>query len=273
MAGQSLHSQPSHNTVRMPVIFIGHGSPLNAIELNEFTRSLQLLGNEIPKPRAILCISAHWLTEGTWVTHMSHPKTIHDFYGFPQVLFDVEYPAPGSPEIADLVMSTIVKPTIHPDNEMWGLDHGTWSVMRHLYPEANIPVVQLSIYLEQSGEYHYRIGQQLKVLREQGILIIGSGNVVHNLPKILWLKNSKPYEWAIEFDGWIKEKLISRDYQALATQYASSTAGQLSVPVPDHYYPMLYTLGAIDDEDDIHFVYEGIQNGSISMRTFICGLR
>lgn len=264
--------KPKHSG-RMPVLFIGHGSPMNAIEENEFTECLQQLGKRLPTPKAILCISAHWLTDGTWVTHMPHPKTIHDFYGFPQALFDVEYPAPGSQELADLVQSTVEKPKVHPDNETWGLDHGTWSVLRHLYPQATIPVVQLSIYFEQSGEYHYRIGQQLKSLRDQGILIIGSGNVVHNLPKIAWENNAKPYPWAIEFDAWIKEMLIERNIKALTTQYDNTQAGQLSVPTPDHYYPLLYTLGAADDEDELSFIYEGIQNSSISMRTLSFGLK
>lgn len=267
-----MSNQKPKNAERMPVLFIGHGSPMNAIEINEFTECLQKLGKRIPTPKAILCISAHWLTEGTWVTHMPHPKTIHDFYGFPQALFDVDYPAPGSPEVAELVSATIEKPAVHPDDETWGLDHGTWSVLRHLYPKADIPVVQLSIYFEQSGEYHYRVGQQLKSLRDQGILIVGSGNVVHNLPKIAWGKDPKPYPWAIEFDAWIKEKLIARDFQALTTQYIHSEAGQLSVPTPDHYYPLLYTLGAVNDEDKLSFLYEGIQNSSISMRTLSFGL-
>ena len=266
------HHKPQR-AKRMPVLFIGHGSPMNAIEINEFTECLHALGKKIPTPKAILCISAHWLTEGTWVTHMPQPKTIHDFYGFPKALFDVEYPAPGSPEIADLVKSTIKTPTVHPDNETWGLDHGTWSVLRHLYPKANIPVVQLSIYFEQSGEYHYGIGQQLQSLRDQGILIVGSGNVVHNLPLIAWGKAPKPYPWAIEFDAWIKEMLIARNIHALTTQYANTEAGKLSVPTPDHYYPLLYTLGAADDEDEISFIYEGIQNSSISMRTLSFGLK
>lgn len=271
MANQLLDMHKTNNTTRMPVLFIGHGSPMNAIEINEFTLSLQALGKKIPPPKAILCISAHWLTEGTWVTHMLHPKTIHDFYGFPKALFDIEYPAPGSPDVADLVRLTVKKPKIHPDDETWGLDHGTWSVVRHLYPQANIPVVQLSIYLEQPGEYHYQVGQQLKSLRDQGILIVGSGNVVHNLPKIVWGENPKPYDWAIEFDEWIKKKLIARDFQSLATQYTHSVAGQLSVPIPDHYFPLLYALGATNDEDNLSFLYEGIQNGSISMRTLRFG--
>lgn len=272
MTNQILRKQDNISTSRMPVIFIGHGSPMNAIETNEFTLSIQALGKKIPRPKAILCISAHWLTECTWVTHMQNPKTIHDFYGFPQALFDVSYPAPGSPEIADLVGLTVKKPNIHPDDELWGLDHGTWSVMRHLYPEANIPIVQLSIYLEQPGEYHYQIGQQLKSLRDQGILIVGSGNIVHNLPKIVWGANPQPYEWAIEFDEWVKEKLMARDFQTLTTQYNHSEAGKLSVPIPDHYFPLLYTLGAVNQDDELSFVFEGIQNSSISMRTLGFGL-
>jgi 4,5-DOPA dioxygenase extradiol len=256
---------------KMPVIFIGHGSPMNAIETNEFTLSLVSLAKSIPQPRAIVCISAHWLTEGTWVTHMSNPKTIHDFYGFPKALFDVQYPVPGSPEIAELIMTTVEKPKIHPDDEMWGIDHGTWSVMRHLYPDASIPTIQLSVYLEQPGEYHYRMGKQLQFLRDHGVLIVGSGNIVHNLPRIIWGDNPKPYDWAIEFDTWIKEKLLARDNQAIITQYTNFEAGRLSVPVPDHYFPLLYVLGATDQDDDLSFVYEGIQNGSISMRTLKFG--
>lgn len=264
--------QDRHNITRMPVLFLGHGSPMNAIESNPFTQSLQALRKKIPLPKAIICISAHWLTEGTWVTHMANPKTIHDFYGFPKVLFDVLYPAPGSPETADLVKLTVQQPKINLDDEVWGLDHGTWSVMRHIYPEANIPIVQLSIYLEQPGEYHYQIGQQLKSFRDQDILIVGSGNIVHNLPKILWGSDPKPYEWAIEFDEWVKEKLITRDFEALTTQYLDSAAGRLSIPTPDHYFPLLYTLGAVNNDDKLTFIYEGIQNGSISMRTLSFGL-
>ena len=256
----------------MPVLFLGHGSPMNAIESNSFTQSLHALRKKIPQPQVIVCISAHWLTEGTWVTHMPHPKTIHDFYGFPQSLFDVIYPAPGSPELADLVRSTVQKPKIQLDDKVWGLDHGTWSVMRHIYPEATIPIVQLSIYLEQPGDYHYHIGEQLKPLREQGVLIVGSGNIVHNLSKIVWGPNPEPYEWAIEFDEWVKEKLLARDFRALTAQFSDSKAGQLSIPIPDHYFPLLYILGTVDDEDKLSFIYEGIQNGSISMRTLGFGL-
>jgi 4,5-DOPA dioxygenase extradiol len=245
---------------------------MNAIASNQFTLTLQDLGERIPTPQAILCISAHWLTEGTWVTHMPHPRTIHDFYGFPKALFDIQYPAVGSPMLADLVKLSIEHPTINADNEMWGLDHGTWSVMRHLYPDASIPIVQLSIYLEQPGDYHYQIGTQLKALRQQGILIVGSGNVVHNLPKIVWGANPQAYDWAIEFDEWVKNKLLTRDFTALKKHYLDSPSGQLSVPTPDHYFPLLYVLGAVDTQDALQFEYEEIQNGSISMRSLSFGL-
>ncbi|MDR3442783.1 MAG: 4,5-DOPA dioxygenase extradiol [Legionella sp.] len=256
----------------MPVIFLGHGSPMNAIETNDFTNTLSQLGEKIPTPTAILCISAHWLTEGTWVTHMPHPRTIHDFYGFPKELSRIQYPAVGSPMLAELIKITTQKTKINLDNDIWGLDHGTWSVLRHIYPEANIPIVQLSIYLEQPASYHYQIGTQLKILRQRGILIVGSGNIVHNLQKIIWGVQPKPYDWAIEFDDWVKNKLIARDFNALTSHYLDSESGQLSVPIPDHYFPLLYVLGASDEHDKLHFEYEEIQNGSISMRSLSYGL-
>jgi 4,5-DOPA dioxygenase extradiol len=251
---------------RLPVLFLGHGNPMNAIEENAFTRMLGSLGRNIPRPKAILCISAHWMTEGSWVTQMPHPKTIHDFYGFPKELFDVQYPAPGSPEIASLVQATVVDPKVHPDNEMWGLDHGAWSVLRHMYPKADVPVVQLSVYIEQPAEYHLQLGKQLRPLREQGVLIVGSGNIVHNLRQIKWEDDASPYDWAIEFDEWAKEKIKNRDFRALCHDYKKSKAGSLSIPSPDHYYPLFYVLGASDESDELHFDYESIDNGSISMR-------
>ncbi len=252
---------------KAPVIFIGHGSPMNAITHNDFTKSLERLNKLYPNPKAILCISAHWETEGSWVTAMSKPKTIHDFYGFPQALFDVQYPAPGSPEVADLILKTIPNPKISKDEETWGLDHGTWSVLRHMFAEAKVPVLQLSLNKQAPAEYHFKLGQQLNQLREQGILIVGSGNIVHNLRVIKWEPNPQPYDWAIEFDQWSKEKIMSRDFKSLVNDFRQLQAGQLSVPTNEHYYPLLYTLGASDENDNLIFEYEGIQNGSISMRT------
>jgi 4,5-DOPA dioxygenase extradiol len=256
---------------RMPVLFIGHGSPMNAVEDNPFTRMLRDLGGRLPRPRAIVCVSAHWMTEGTWVTAMDRPKTIHDFYGFPQELFDIQYPAPGSSELAARVAATVRDPAVHLDTEMWGLDHGAWSVLRHLYPRADVPVVQLSVHLEQPGEYHYRIGQQLRALREQGVLILGSGNIVHNLRQIRWEPDAEPFDWALEFDRWVGERIEARDHAALLEDVTRTRSGKLSVPTPDHYYPLLYVLGASDERDTLRLEYEGIQNASISMRCLSLG--
>lgn len=256
---------------RMPVLFIGHGSPMNAIDTNAYTKTLTVLGRNLPKPKAILMVSAHWMTEGTYITEMKNPKTIHDFYGFPQKLFDVQYPAPGSPEIAKLIQETVLNPKIHGDKEMWGLDHGTWSVLRHMYPDADIPVMQLSVYMAQPPEYHVKLGQQLSILRDQGVLILGSGNLVHNLRQIKWEPNAQPFDWAAEFDAWLKEKLIDRDFKAVQNDFHKTKAGQLSVPTLDHYLPMHYILGASDNRDELKFEYEEMQNGSISMRSFRLG--
>lgn len=248
-----------------PVLFIGHGSPMNAIADNAFTRRLAELQKIYPTPKAILCVSAHWMTKGTWVTHMEHPRTIHDFGGFPDELFAIQYPAPGSPEIADLICKII--PHVSADDKNWGLDHGTWSVLRHVYPEANIPVIQLSLDMTKPPSYHYELGKKLKELRNQGVWIVSSGNIVHNLRKIKWEENAEPYDWAIEFDAWVKENLLQKNYDALITKFNESPAGQLSVPTTEHYLPLLYILGAADESDELHFEFEGIQNGSISMLT------
>lgn len=261
-----------NTTAKMPVLFLGHGSPMNAIADNQFTRTLGTLGKRIPKPTAILCVSAHWMSEGTWVTGMSTPKTIHDFYGFPQALFDVQYPAKGNPELAQFMRDEIKDPRINIDREMWGLDHGTWSVLKHMYPEADIPVLQLSIYMEQPPEYHVRVGEELRRLREKGVLIVGSGNIVHNLRRIIWEQDAKPYEWALEFDQWVKEKLEKRDFTAIQNDVLKTEAGKLSVPTPDHWYPLLYTIGASEKNDEMKFEYEEMQNGSISMRCVSFGM-
>lgn len=256
---------------RLPALFIGHGSPMNALADNGFTRALADLRETVKEPKGVLVISAHWMTEGTWVTHMEHPRTIHDFFGFPPELFAVRYPAPGSPALAGLVKATVRKPQIQLDDEMWGLDHGTWSVLRHLYPQANVPVMQLSLNLAQPAAYHLDLGRQLRALRDQGILIVGSGNVVHNLRKLRWEENAEPFGWAAEFDGWVKTKLESRDIEALSNDFGDTEAGRLSVPTTEHYWPLLYVLGAAEETDSLHWVFEGIQNSSISMRTFYFG--
>lgn len=259
----------NENNNRMPILFIGHGNPMYAIETNSYTQMLSNLSNKLGRPKAILCISAHWLTSGTWVTHMDRPRTIHDFYGFPEELFAVEYTAPGSPKTAELVKACVLNQRVELDDGQWGLDHGTWAVMRHIYPQANIPIVQLSIDINQDAKYHFKIGQQLKSLREQGILIVGSGNIVHNLSKIIWKTPATPYDWAIEFDTWIKDKLLKRDFAAIVSEYSFFLAGKLSVPTPDHYFPLLYILGSVDNNDNMSFLFEEIHNGSISMRSII----
>lgn len=252
---------------RMPVLFLGHGSPMNAIQDNAVTRSMKELGRKLPAPKAILVVSAHWLTRGTWVTGMREPRTIHDFHGFPQALFDVRYPAPGSPETADQVRSLVVEPAIALDESEWGLDHGTWSVLRHLYPEADVPVIQLSLDMTKSAEFHFEMGRKLRALRDQGVLIVGSGNVVHNLKKISWETDAKPYDWSVEFDEWLKKRSLDRDFVSLVSKATESEAGRLSIPTPDHYWPLLYVLGAADAKDELCFDIEGIQNASISMRS------
>ncbi|MEW6057715.1 MAG: 4,5-DOPA dioxygenase extradiol [Bdellovibrionota bacterium] len=263
--------QPT-SSKRMPVVFVGHGSPMNAIEQNSFTETLSRLGKEIPRPKAILCVSAHWMSEGSWVTEMARPKTIHDFYGFPKELFDVQYPAQGSPELAKLIQDAIKDPKINLDHKMWGLDHGTWSVLKHMYPNADVPVLQLSLYMEQPAEYHYKLGQELKHLRDQGVLIIGSGNIVHNLRRIRWEEGAEPFEWASEFDEWVKGRIAMRDYRSLIYEATESVAGKLSIPTAEHWYPLFYVLGASDSQDVLRFEYEGIEMGSISMRSLSLGL-
>ncbi len=261
----------SSATVRMPVLFIGHGNPMNALRDTPFTRKLGELGKRFPRPQSVLCISAHWMTEGTWVTHMRRPKTIHDFYGFPQDLFDIQYPAPGDPATAERISRDSADPTIRPDNEMWGLDHGTWSVLKHMYPAADIPVLQLSLDMTEPPEFHFALGGKLKGLRREGILIVGSGNIVHNLRRVDFADDARPLDWAIEFDAWVKQCLQVGDYESIVHRATESAAGRLSIPTPDHWYPLLYTLGAADESESLRFEHEGIENASISMRCLSLG--
>lgn len=256
---------------RMPVLFVGHGNPMNALHDNAYTRALARLGKKIGKPEAVLCVSAHWLTEGAWVTHMPKPRTIHDFSGFPKELFEVGYPAPGSPEVAELVRDVVAASKVHLDDEEWGLDHGAWAVLRHMYPKADVPVVQLGVYFEQAGKYHLELGGKLAALRERGILVLGSGNIVHNLPRMDWSDGAEPFPWAVEFDGFVKRTTEAGNAAALARDPREMPGGALSVPTPDHWYPYLYALGAAAG-DRVRWEYEGIENASISMRCASFGL-
>lgn len=243
---------------------------MNAVANNTYTQTLHELGMKIPRPKAILCISAHWMTKGTYVTHMQNPKTIHDFYGFPKELFDIQYPAHGNPDVAELIKN-IIKTVKIKFNEDWGLDHGTWSILKHMYPNADIPVLQLSLDMDQSVETHFKIGQDLQALREQGVLIIGSGNIVHNLKKINFQANAKSFEWATEFDSWVRSKIIDRDFTSIMHDALESNAGQLSIPTMEHWYPLIYILGSAHTDEQLNFIYEGIEHGSISMLSFSLG--
>ena len=259
------------NTRQLPVLFVGHGSPMNAIADNAFTRSLGKWGNTFEeKPRAILVISAHWLTHGSHVMVSPKPRTIHDFGGFPQALYQIEYPADGSPEYASetrrLVTSTNVT-----DDDTWGLDHGAWTILRHMFPKADIPVYQLSIDYAKPPVYHYNLARELKGLRQKGVLVIGSGNIVHNLYQIDFDEHAKPYDWATEFDQTVKKQLQDKDYDHLINYTLSGKAAQLSVPTNDHYLPMLYSLGLTEKSESLTFTFEEIQNASISMRCFQVG--
>lgn len=252
----------------MPVMFIGHGNPMNGISDNAFTRALSQMGQQLPdKPRAILVISAHWLTKGTHVLVAPQPQTIHDFGGFPEALYDVQYPAPGAPALARETKELITSAKVVEDDH-WGLDHGAWTVLKHMYPLADIPVYQLSIDYHQPPEYHFKLAAELQALRHKGVLIMGSGNIVHNLRQVVFADNAKPFDWAISFDNLVKEKLEQKAFNDLVNYHTLGTVAQLSIPTNDHYLPMLYTLGLVNKNEEIQFTYEEIQNGSISMRCF-----
>jgi 4,5-DOPA dioxygenase extradiol len=259
------------SNLKMPALFVGHGSPMNAIATNDYTKSLASLGESISTPTAILCISAHWMTKGTFVTCMDKPKTIHDFYGFPEELFKVQYPAPGSLEFSTATAREILDPKIGLDKSDWGLDHGTWSVMRHLYPKASIPIYQLSLDMSKPPEFHFELGVKLRFLRERGVLIVGSGNIVHNLKAIDWNEEAPALEQAIDFDQWVKTKIEDRNFRPLITDFTKIESGRFSVPTPDHYYPLLYILGASVESDKQQIIFEGFQNASISMRSILFG--
>ena len=254
------------NTSKMPVLFLGHGSPMNAIEENEFVSAFKKLGRELIRPNAILCISAHWETNGTFVTAMQTPRTIHDFGGFPQALFDVQYPALGSPELAQQTKSIITKTKVGLDDK-WGLDHGAWSVIRHLYPNADIPVIQMSIDYSQPAKYHYELAMQLSSLRQKGVLIIGSGNMVHNLRLAAWQKLNEPFafDWAIEANEKMKEYILDGDHQKLIDFKSQGKAFDLAIPTPEHYLPLLYALALKEENEKITLFNDKPVGGSLSM--------
>ncbi|MFI5221929.1 MAG: 4,5-DOPA dioxygenase extradiol [Bacteroidia bacterium] len=258
------------STSRMPVLFIGHGNPMNALYDNPFTRSLNKLGKEIPKPKAILVISAHWLTRGTFVHSSPVPKTIHDFGGFPDELFKVQYNAPGSPEFAKQTKENIHSITVQLDTE-WGLDHGAWTILKHLYPAADVPVFELSIDYNKPAQYHYDLAKELASLRTKGVLIIGSGNIVHNLGRVSWDDPNAKFDWSIEFDEKVKSFLVNHQHQQLIDYEKMGKAAVLSVPTNDHYLPMIYSIALQEKNESLVQTYESIEMGSISMRCFKIG--
>ena len=256
------------NTPKMPVLFVGHGNPMNAILDTPYSRAWAKMGKELPAPKAILCISAHWLTNGTSVAITAKPETIHDFGGFPDELFKVQYPAPGSPSYAKLTAATITSTKVQEDAQ-WGLDHGTWSVIKHMYPAANVPVFQLSIDFRKTSTWHFELGKQLSALREKGVLIVASGNVVHNLGMISWNDPNKKFDWAIEFDALVKKSIEDNNPTPLKEFEKLGQLGQMAHPSPDHYYPLLYVLGLRRADDKLSFFNDSFDMGSISMRSVL----
>ncbi len=253
---------------RMPVLFIGHGSPMNAIENNEFSLAWEGLGRSLPKPRAILCVSAHWETRGTLVTAMAEPRTIHDFYGFPRELNEMQYPAPGSSDLAGMIKRT-VKSAVVLDDQDWGLDHGSWSVLCRMYPDAAVPVVQLSLNRDLSLESHYALGRELRSLRDQGVLILGSGNMVHNLRLATWVDAG--YDWAVAYDASLKEWIHNSEHEQVVHYEKHGAPAELAVNSAEHYLPLLYVLGAGYADDPVLFLNERVIMGAISMRSVKLG--
>ncbi len=258
---------------QMPVLFIGHGSPMNGIEDNIFSRNWAQLAKDIPTPTAVLVISAHWLSRGTKITAMDFPKTIHDFGGFPEELFAVQYPAPGNPELAKETASIIQTTKVELDHD-WGLDHGTWTVVRHMYPNANIPVLQLSIDYTKGPQWHYELAKEINALRKKGVLIIGSGNMVHNLRMVAWDKLNEPaygFDWAIAMNEKFKDLISGGDFKPLINYETLGTAAKLAIPTPEHYLPLLYTLGLKNSKDSISFFNDKAVGGSLTMTSVKIG--
>ena len=258
-------------SARLPAVFFGHGNPLNAVAQNAYTEAWRRFGDETPRPRAILSISAHWYIPENCVTAAVVPRTIHDFGGFPADLYKIQYPAPGDPELARRVCRLLAPREVRLDDS-WGLDHGTWSVLRHVYPAADIPVVQLSINETQPGSFHYDAGRSLAVLREEGVLIVGSGNIVHNLHAYAWGRHAQqPFDWATRFERIARDLILAGDHTPLVRYELLGPEAALSIPTPDHYLPLLYVLGAAHADDRVRFPVEGVDGGSISMLTVQMG--
>lgn len=256
------------STKKMPVLFIGHGSPMNAIEENDYTRKWVQIAGEIPKPKAILSISAHWYTHGSRINDETNPKIVYDMYGFPKELYRLQYEVKGSTEFAHQTQVIILKDVIL-DNS-WGIDHGTWSVLCNMYPDADIPVYQLSIDSDASAEMHFKIGQEISALRDQGVLILGSGNVVHNLSKIGWDMDGG-FSWANDFDGYIKDKIQNKQYDDVIHYQRAGRSSEIAFYTPEHFYPLLYVLGAATEEDEITIFNDSCTLGSLSMTSYLFG--
>lgn len=257
-------------TPQMPALFVGHGSPMNGIEDNLFSLGWEKLGKKLPAPRAILSISAHWLTRGTEVHVSPHPRTIHDFWGFPKELYAISYPCPGAPEYASLVQDIVTQIKVSSDLD-WGIDHGTWIVLHRMFPNANIPVFQMSIDMTRGHREHYELAKELRALRKRGVLILGSGNLVHNLGEIDFSEQANIFPWASEFDGRAKELIASQNHDALIGYEKLGHSALLAVPTPEHYWPLLYILGLQEENEGAIFPIEGITHGSISMRCVLIG--
>lgn len=252
-------------TERMPALFIGHGNPMNAIQDSTWSRAWSALGQRLPKPRAVLSVSAHWYLPGTAATAMAEPRTLHDFGGFPRELFAVQYPAPGEPMLVHRLRELLAPVAVRADQD-WGLDHGTWSVLRHVFPDADVPVVQLSLDETKGPAYHFEVGRRLAPLRDEGVLLLGSGNVVHNLHTYAWGRHpARPFDWAERFEARVRELVGNHDYGTLVDYTALGRDAEFAIPTPEHYLPLLYVLGASANDDVVAFPTEGMDGGSISM--------
>jgi 4,5-DOPA dioxygenase extradiol len=252
----------------LPALFIGHGSPMNILAQNTFTRDMIKLGESLPMPEAILVISAHWLTRGTFITAGSAPPQIYDFYGFPKALYDYRYNAPGAPGIANLISETIGQNIIIQDNNR-GIDHAAWAILKHIFPKQTVPVIEISLDVTKEAQYHFETGRKMGILREKNILVIGSGNIIHNLTDIDFNDEAIPFDWANEFDQEVKEHIENRNYSRLIDYQKIGRYGVRAVPYFDHYLPMLYIMGMTGENESVRFVHDSIQNGSISMRSLI----